>query len=365
MILPDKHLSVERWLVSLGATVLEHLRQPRSVSALWESARQTPGMGTFHHFTLAVTLKGPVTALPVETKPHRKSGRPTLAVPAWNDLLGRLMFGLDSEETAPTFTPSFRSLIGYFIRRGAHAFSQPFEHFPKQQEWDKQVNTAHLLQLDWHHPHRWQLLREKKKLINQLKESAKSGIDPHSIGLDHIGDLEAARVNLEEKAREGATELASFKVHPQYRDLEIQASRITSDLHRLNNQNVSDREMLAFYETALHDETPAPSRDIDRLYSEAGIVLPGHVTQRLEDVHAFHARLIHNRRDFLQDALASLTSQSENFQYLCCLNSDRIPTSGFPKTFDWRNFVKLTLRDESADGELFGFRFGDGSGESR
>lgn len=56
MILPDKHLSVERSLVSLGATVLEHLRQPRSVSALWESVRQAPGMGTFHHFTLAVTL---------------------------------------------------------------------------------------------------------------------------------------------------------------------------------------------------------------------------------------------------------------------------------------------------------------------
>lgn len=497
-----------------------------------------------------VTLKGPVTALPVETKPHRKSGRPTLAIPAWNDLLGRLLFGLGGEDSAPTFTPSFRSLIGYFIRRGAHAFSQPFEHFPKQQEWDKQVNTALLLQLDWHHPHRWQLLREKKKLINQLKAFAKSGIDPHSIGLDHIGDLEAARVNLEEKAREGAAELASFKVHPQYRDLEIQASRITSDLHRLNNENVADREMLAFYETALHDETPAPSRDIDRLYSEAGIVLPGHVTQRLEDVHAFHVRLIRNRREFLQDALArlssqiarrdgeirtltdqradlmrllqthgaleeytrlqqrhlqtvsrledlrrrlaalrkfeaghvalkaeqatlevetlrdfterqtvlekeltlfnqhslalydspgrliiepkagtgykldyridrkgseavghmvvfcydlmlartwaalpsgpgflihdstlfdgaderqftqalhlaSLTSQSENFQYLCCLNSDRIPTSGFPQAFDWRNFVRLTLRDGSPDGGLFGFRFGEGAEEPR
>jgi hypothetical protein len=47
---------VERSLVALGATLLEHLRQPRSVSALWESARQAPGIGTFHHFTLAVTF---------------------------------------------------------------------------------------------------------------------------------------------------------------------------------------------------------------------------------------------------------------------------------------------------------------------
>ena len=56
MILPDKHLSTERSLVSLGAVVLEQLRQPRSVSALWESVRQSPGIGTFHQFTLAVTF---------------------------------------------------------------------------------------------------------------------------------------------------------------------------------------------------------------------------------------------------------------------------------------------------------------------
>lgn len=56
MILPDKHLSTERSLVALGAVVLGELRQPRSVSALWERVRQSPGIGTFHQFTLAVTF---------------------------------------------------------------------------------------------------------------------------------------------------------------------------------------------------------------------------------------------------------------------------------------------------------------------
>lgn len=56
MILPDKHLSTERSLVALGAVVLEELCQPRSVSALWERVRQSPGIGTFHQFTLAVTF---------------------------------------------------------------------------------------------------------------------------------------------------------------------------------------------------------------------------------------------------------------------------------------------------------------------
>ena len=70
-----------------------------------------------------------------------------------------------------------------------------------------------------------------------------------------------------------------------------------------------------------------------------------------------------DERQFTQALyLASLTSQTENFQYLCCLNSDRIPTSGFPDSFDWRQFVKLTLRDGAPDGGLFGFRFGEGAG---
>lgn len=56
MILPDKHLPAERSLVSLGAVVLKQLRQPRSVSALWESVRHAPGIATFHHFTLAVAF---------------------------------------------------------------------------------------------------------------------------------------------------------------------------------------------------------------------------------------------------------------------------------------------------------------------
>lgn len=493
-----------------------------------------------------VQLKGPISQLPAETKLHKKSGIPTLSIPAWNDVLGRLLFGLGEEEASQAFAPSFRSLIGYFIRRGAHAFSQPFEHHHKQQEWDKQVNTAHLLQLDWHHPWRWQLLNEKKKLVTQLKKSAESGVDPHSIGLDRVGDLEAARVNLEEKARQGAASLASFQVHPQYRELEIEASQLTAQLHGLNNQNVSDREMLAFYGSALQEETPAPTPDVERLYAEAGIILPGHVTQRLEDVQIFHTRLIQNRREFLTDAqkrltkqiaereteiqslterraalmsllqthgaleeytrlqqrhlqtvaqledlrrrldalrkfeagnvvlkaeratlevetnrdfterrtvlereltlfnqhslalydspgrliiepkagtgytldyridrkgseavghmvvfcydlmlartwatrpqnpgflihdttlfdgaderqftqalhLAHLTSLAENFQYLCCLNSDRIPASGFPEGFDWGSAVKITLRDGSPDGGLFGFRFTEGS----
>ena len=36
MILPSKHLSQERALLTVGARVLAHLSHPKTVSALWE-----------------------------------------------------------------------------------------------------------------------------------------------------------------------------------------------------------------------------------------------------------------------------------------------------------------------------------------
>ena len=36
MILPSKHLSQDRALLTIGAGILQHLYQPKTVSALWE-----------------------------------------------------------------------------------------------------------------------------------------------------------------------------------------------------------------------------------------------------------------------------------------------------------------------------------------
>jgi hypothetical protein len=36
MILPSKHLSEDRALVTVGANILQHLSKPKTVSALWE-----------------------------------------------------------------------------------------------------------------------------------------------------------------------------------------------------------------------------------------------------------------------------------------------------------------------------------------
>lgn len=63
MILPSKHLSEDRALISVGSRILIHLENPRSVSELWEKLRASPSAAgedysslTFDWFTLAMSF---------------------------------------------------------------------------------------------------------------------------------------------------------------------------------------------------------------------------------------------------------------------------------------------------------------------
>ena len=54
MILPTKHISASQSLLGVGATILRHLDQDRTVSGLWELCRGAPEVGTFERFVLAL-----------------------------------------------------------------------------------------------------------------------------------------------------------------------------------------------------------------------------------------------------------------------------------------------------------------------
>jgi hypothetical protein len=69
MILPGKHLREERALLTIGAEILGHLDEPRTVSELWERVRM-PRTGStalaplpFDWFVLALNLLYAMAAL--------------------------------------------------------------------------------------------------------------------------------------------------------------------------------------------------------------------------------------------------------------------------------------------------------------
>jgi hypothetical protein len=69
MILPSKHLSQERALLTVGSLILAHLESPRSVSELWEKlrehrSRQDESLAiSFDWFTLALTFLFTIQAI--------------------------------------------------------------------------------------------------------------------------------------------------------------------------------------------------------------------------------------------------------------------------------------------------------------
>lgn len=55
--------------------------------------------------------------------------------------------------------------------------------------------------------------------------------------------------------------------------------------------------------------------------------------------------------------LAAKTAESKGFQYICCLNSDKVPMTLVQPDLDLKNYIRLELKDKPADACLFGIRF--------
>ena len=71
MILPSKHLSQDRALLSVGANILQHLQMPKTVSAIWEELSKTTcktAMPTisYNSFILALDLLYSMNAIEME-----------------------------------------------------------------------------------------------------------------------------------------------------------------------------------------------------------------------------------------------------------------------------------------------------------
>ena len=238
-----------------------------------------------------------------QIKPKRKKGEFAYGLRDWNTLLGNLFFELPIEADGK-YQPTFRSLISYSIRRGKDAFTTPFEHHRKQVEWDKQVNNAFLLGLAWEDASELQVMRDRKKGLESLKKAAKTGVVKGFVG--SLGELEARRVRLKMKADHEAANLASFKVHPQYEEIRVQANRFTEEIHEAANSNSLSQRMLSLYEKSLAEEAAPVPNAIERLYADAGVALPGVTLRRIEEVQTFHHTVIANRRVFLAEEVSRL-----------------------------------------------------------
>lgn len=258
------------------------------------------------------------------TEGRMEHGRLVMNEQEWTSRLGTEIFGLPPRGTAGQWSPTFRSLLPYFARRGRDAFSVPFEHHRKQLEWEKQVANAYLLGLAWEDAQAWQRLREQGKTLDNLKKAASGGLMTGFVGTGTRGELEAELVRIDAEIRRQESALADFQVHPEYRQIECRANGLTAQIQDLNNRNFADRRLIDLYRESMAETAAEDPTGVMRLYEEAGAALPGMVTRHLEEVSAFHSRVVENRRTFLRREIERIeTAITTRDQELARLDEER------------------------------------------
>jgi uncharacterized protein YydD (DUF2326 family) len=238
---------------------------------------------------------------PIAPKHERNSTRLTMSNTNWKSVLSELMFAIpdDLNEEAGRFAPTFRSLFTYFARRQSDGgFASVFEIHKQQKTWVSQVAVSFLLGLDWGVPQAWQLVREKEAALEAIRKADKQGLFGEVVG--NSAELQTQLTLLEDRHRQAVERVNSFRVLPQYRELEREASNLTQRINLLSNENTLDRQFLTELEKSIESETPPPLTELSQLYQEAGVSLPGVALRRYDEVQRFHESIIANRRSYLQ-----------------------------------------------------------------
>jgi uncharacterized protein YydD (DUF2326 family) len=243
----------------------------------------------------SVSVEGDSTKWPMS--PTVKGTCTFLSNDNWKAVLAKLMFGLDSVDEA--WSPSFRSLISYFVRRDREGgMADPMANGRKQQLVDQQVNISFLIGLDWSVPRQWQQVRDRERSLEQIKKGMKEGVLGAVIGT--AASLKSDLIIAQDRARRLKAAVASFKVVEQFHDLEREASNLTGRLAELSDENLLDRRYLSELEQATVEEVPPAPDDLQRMYKEAGVLLPSLVKKRFDDVTVFHESVVRNRRAYLK-----------------------------------------------------------------
>jgi uncharacterized protein YydD (DUF2326 family) len=248
-----------------------------------------------------IYIDGDCSQWPV--RPDSSDGFQSIAPSDLSKNLGIVIFGINPNEDSLKYLPTFGSARGYFIRNSDDGgYLEPFKNFSSQLEWDKQVNNAFLLGLDWTYASRWQSLKDREKKLKQFVSVVQEM-------QGHIGELEAKRIRLDNELQKQESDIKNFQVHPKYKQIESDASSITRRIHKLADENFTDKGLLEYYRESLIEERDPGITSVLDMYKELGVIMPENIEKRIEDVSTFHSNIIVNRKDFLDSEIQKIEAR--------------------------------------------------------
>lgn len=278
-----------------------------------------------------VVEAGDASHLPIKPS-MAATGEEYWTIDDWRLLLGHLWFDLPTEvvKEEADKPPSYRQLMGYFIRRaGKGGFESPTKTFFNQGALDQRLAVSFLLGLDWRLVRRWKDVERREQGLKKIRDMVRKG-ELRGIVQD-AAELRSKLALAEDHLAKAATELEQFRVLPEYRRVEDDANLLGQEIGRLSNEDALDRALVHDYEAALAaeiEQTPGEERVL-AVYEEAGIALPTSVSRRWDEVVEFHGSVIRNRRLYLEGEIEAAKSRMrERAQRLSGLDGQRADLLG-------------------------------------
>lgn len=242
--------------------------------------------------------------------------------------------------------------LGAGTKRGPDAYSDPFTHYRKQLTWDIQANNALLLGLNHDYATDLQGLRDQKKHIDNLKREIKEGALDRYLG--SIGELEAEHVRLKDQYEANKEGLETFNVLPQYRKMETEANRLTTEINNLRNERVRLERRSQYYRDSLKNDAEPSAEKVVEVYNSAGMVLPEAVVRQFKEVETFHSTITTNRKEYLHAEMERLTeaTQSVSAQLTSTTESRAELMQTLRAHGPWDEYQKLTEQQSELKGQL-------------
>lgn len=255
-----------------------------------------------------IYIDGDISILGFDCKYDKSVRRYYMAPNTFNKAMLEELYAIETTESNQRYIPSFRELISYAIRRNVEGYKKAFEYFSRQKASSVQACNAYFLNLSMEYAAQFQSLKEKKKGIEDYKNAAKSGvIGEFSL---NIGELSTEVITRQNDVDVLKVQLEAFQIHPQYEDISKKADDLTEQIHTLTNTLIVRQRLLERYETSYSEETSnLPIADIERIYSEAGVLFQNSVLHPLSEVINFHKTIVSNRREYLHNEIISLRKQ--------------------------------------------------------
>jgi uncharacterized protein YydD (DUF2326 family) len=224
------------------------------------------------------------------------------------EILGRQMFGV----TGAPHEPSYRALVAFYLRdRESGGFMDPLRTFSRQTDLSAYPALTYLLGLDGAVVGRALEIANSKKNLAALRNAAKDPIFGRVVG--SAAELDAEISTLTVTLQSIQERLASFEVVEDYEVRRAEADLLSRRIRALNDRAALLEQRRNDLLVALDGEVPASPEYayLVAVYEEVGISLPESATRPFDEVEAFHASVVRNRRAYLE---AELVEVAEHVQ---------------------------------------------------